>query len=58
MKNGTVNEQELDLPSSSHILRSSSAEEKRIARSFTSSFPYFVRIMKKFNISGSYTLVS
>ncbi|KAK4796284.1 hypothetical protein SAY86_028610 [Trapa natans] len=56
VKNGAINERELDLPSSSHILRSSSAEEKRIARSFTSPFPYFVRIMKKFNISGSYTL--
>ncbi|KAL5777881.1 hypothetical protein ACOSP7_010807 [Xanthoceras sorbifolium] len=31
-------------------------EEKKVAQSFISSFPYFVRIMKKFNISGSYTL--
>ncbi|TXG52324.1 hypothetical protein EZV62_021493 [Acer yangbiense] len=31
-------------------------EEKKVAQSFNSSFPYFVRIMKKFNISGSYTL--
>ena len=28
-----------------------------VAQSFTSSFPYFVRIMKSFNVSGSYTLV-
>lgn len=32
-------------------------DEKRVAQLFTSSFPYFVRIMKSFNISGSYTLV-
>ncbi|KAK9270750.1 hypothetical protein L1049_026333 [Liquidambar formosana] len=31
-------------------------EEERVAQSFTSSFPNFVRIMKRFNISGSYTL--
>ena len=29
-----------------------------MAQSFSSSFPNFVRIMKKFNISGSYTLVN
>lgn len=34
----------------------SSAHE--VAQSFTSSFPYFMRIMKSFNVSGSYTLVS
>ncbi|EXB38619.1 B3 domain-containing protein [Morus notabilis] len=31
-------------------------DEERVARSFTSCFPNFVKIMKKFNISGSYTL--
>uniref|UniRef100_A0A2P2JMY8 Uncharacterized protein MANES_05G168900 n=1 Tax=Rhizophora mucronata TaxID=61149 RepID=A0A2P2JMY8_RHIMU len=31
-------------------------KEKRVAQSFISCYPYFVRIMKKFNISGSYTL--
>lgn len=31
-------------------------EEKLAAESFMSNFPHFVRIMKKFNISGSYTL--
>ncbi|MCD9646575.1 hypothetical protein HAX54_036511 [Datura stramonium] len=31
-------------------------EEKLAAESFNSNFPHFVRIMKKFNISGSYTL--
>ncbi|KAK7321718.1 hypothetical protein VNO77_32606 [Canavalia gladiata] len=31
-------------------------DEKKVAQSFTSSFPYFVRIMKSFNVSGSYTL--
>ena len=35
-----------------------SAEEEKAVRSFTSSYPYFARFMKKFNISGSYTLVS
>ncbi|KAK7291143.1 hypothetical protein RIF29_06056 [Crotalaria pallida] len=34
----------------------SAHDEKKVARSFTSSFPYFVRIMKSFNVSGSYTL--
>ncbi|EOY14620.1 AP2/B3-like transcriptional factor family protein, putative isoform 2, partial [Theobroma cacao] len=31
-------------------------EEKKVAQSFNSSFPFFVRIMKRFNVSGSYTL--
>ncbi|CAN4122752.1 unnamed protein product [Withania somnifera] len=31
-------------------------EEKLAAEYFISNFPHFVRIMKKFNISGSYTL--
>ncbi|KAM6561525.1 hypothetical protein CsatA_030764 [Cannabis sativa] len=31
-------------------------DEERAARSFSSCFPNFVKIMKKFNISGSYTL--
>ncbi|XP_062024097.1 putative B3 domain-containing protein Os03g0621600 [Rosa rugosa] len=31
-------------------------DEEKAARSFTSCFPNFVKIMKKFNISGSYTL--
>ncbi|KAK4276634.1 hypothetical protein QN277_014761 [Acacia crassicarpa] len=34
----------------------SSYDEKRVAQLFTSPLPYFVRIMKSFNISGSYTL--
>lgn len=33
-------------------------DEEKAARSFGSSVPHFVRIMRKFNISGSYTLVS
>ena len=33
-------------------------DEQRVAQGFTSSFPSFVKIMKKFNVSGSYTLVS
>ncbi|GMI78518.1 hypothetical protein like AT5G66980 [Hibiscus trionum] len=31
-------------------------EEKKVAQSFNSRFPFFVRIMKRFNVSGSYTL--
>ncbi|XP_057502923.1 B3 domain-containing protein Os01g0723500-like [Actinidia eriantha] len=34
----------------------SAPEEKMAAQSFVSSFPHFVRVMKKFNISGSFTL--
>ncbi|TKY57766.1 hypothetical protein E2542_SST14819 [Spatholobus suberectus] len=34
----------------------SAQDEKKVAQSFSSSFPYFVRIMKSFNVSGSYTL--
>lgn len=33
-------------------------DEEKAARSFNSRVPHFVRIMRKFNISGSYTLVS
>lgn len=36
----------------------SAPEEKIAAQAFISSFPHFVRVMKKFNISGSYTLVN
>ncbi|RDY05146.1 B3 domain-containing protein, partial [Mucuna pruriens] len=35
---------------------SAAQDEKKVAQSFASSFPYFVRIMKSFNVSGSYTL--
>ncbi|KAL5185650.1 B3 domain-containing protein [Glycine soja] len=31
-------------------------DEQRVAQAFTSPFPSFVKIMKKFNVSGSYTL--
>lgn len=40
------------------ISMKSAPEEKVAAQSFISSFPHFVRIMKKFNVSGSFTLVS
>lgn len=33
-------------------------EAEKVARLFTSSFPSFTKVMKRFNISGSYTLVS
>jgi hypothetical protein len=32
-------------------------DEQRVAEAFSSPFPNFVKIMKKFNVSGSYTLV-
>lgn len=35
----------------------SAPEEKIAAESFLSNLPHFVRIMKKFNISGSFTMV-
>lgn len=35
-----------------------SLHEEKVAGSFRSSFPSFVRVMKRFNVSGSYTLVS
>ncbi|KAK7310473.1 hypothetical protein RJT34_08025 [Clitoria ternatea] len=38
------------------LYRSGKEDEKKVAQSFISSFPYFVRIMKSFNVSGSYTL--
>ncbi|CAK9317199.1 unnamed protein product [Citrullus colocynthis] len=31
-------------------------DEKKVSQSFSSKFPYFVRIMKSFNVRGSYTL--
>ncbi|KAM7279739.1 hypothetical protein ACFE04_006873 [Oxalis oulophora] len=31
-------------------------EEKKVAESFTSCYPFFVRKMKRFNVNGSYTL--
>ncbi|XP_010525640.1 PREDICTED: B3 domain-containing protein Os11g0197600-like [Tarenaya hassleriana] len=39
-----------------HYERGSELEEKELAENFTSPYPYFVRTMKKFNVSGSFTL--
>ncbi|XP_009364120.2 B3 domain-containing protein Os01g0723500 isoform X1 [Pyrus x bretschneideri] len=50
-----VVEDELDSKSSGLRIKLT-LDEERIARSFTSCYPNFVKIMKKFNISGSYTL--
>lgn len=36
----------------------SASEAEKIAQSFKSPFPSFLKVMKRFNISGSYTLVS
>lgn len=36
----------------------SASEAEGLARSFTSVYPHFTKTMKRFNVSGSYTLVS
>ncbi|XP_045800123.1 LOW QUALITY PROTEIN: B3 domain-containing protein Os01g0723500-like [Trifolium pratense] len=42
------------IPSSGASLsRSSICHEKKIAQSYTSTFPYFVKIIQKFNVGGS-----
>lgn len=51
-------EDNLNLHGKGYMPILSDPEEKKAAESFTSSFPYFVRTMKRFNVSGSYTLVS
>lgn len=43
-------------PSEDDFCRLSASEADKIAQSFTSSFPHFTQVMKRFNISGSYTL--
>ena len=43
---------------SSTVKRKRKEDEKKIAQSFTSSFPYFVKILKNGNVGGSRTLVS
>lgn len=43
-------------PNEEDFVRISSSEAQKIAESFTSSFPHFSQVMKRFNISGSYTL--
>lgn len=55
-KNGI--EDELGSQARSSLRMMLALDEERAARSFTSCFPNFVKIMKKFNISGSYTLAS
>lgn len=49
-------EDNLNLHGKGYMPILSDPEEKKAAESFTSSFPYFVRTMKRFNVSGSYTL--
>jgi hypothetical protein len=46
------------LSSGASLSRSSVCHEKKIAQSFSSTFPYFVKIMKSFNVGGSRILVS
>lgn len=43
-------------PDDDELGRISASEAEKIAQSFTSSFPHFTQVMKRFNISGSYTL--
>ncbi|KAI3802370.1 hypothetical protein L1987_30502 [Smallanthus sonchifolius] len=43
-------------PNDDELGRLSAAEADKIAQSFTSSFPHFTQVMKRFNISGSYTM--
>ncbi|XP_059636521.1 B3 domain-containing protein Os03g0620500-like isoform X2 [Cornus florida] len=54
--NGTNKEDELVSCASGCMPLLSAAEAEKVARSFTSSFPNFVKIMKRFNVGGSYTL--
>ncbi|PON70123.1 B3 DNA binding domain containing protein [Parasponia andersonii] len=49
-------EDELGSQARSDLRMMLALDEERAARSFSSCFPNFVKIMKKFNISGSYTL--
>lgn len=49
-------EDDHDILSGASLSKLSAHDEKKIAQSFTSSFPYFVKIIKTFNVSGSYTL--
>lgn len=53
---GLAGREDLNLRGSGCLSASAKYEEKKIAQSFTSSFPFFVRIMKRFNVGGSYTL--
>ncbi|KAG4208204.1 hypothetical protein ERO13_A03G116300v2 [Gossypium hirsutum] len=52
----TGKEDDLKLHGSGCIQMIGEFEEKKVAQSFNSCFPFFVRIMKRFNVSGSYTL--
>ncbi|XWS25694.1 hypothetical protein CRYUN_Cryun27aG0089500 [Craigia yunnanensis] len=52
----TGREDDLNLHGSGCIQMVGEYEEKKVAQSFNSCFPFFVRIMKRFNVSGSYTL--
>ncbi|MBA0828100.1 hypothetical protein Goarm_012819 [Gossypium armourianum] len=52
----TGKEDDLNLHGSGCIQMIGEFEEKKVAQSFNSCFPFFVRIMKRFNVSGSYTL--
>ncbi|XP_039688835.1 uncharacterized protein [Medicago truncatula] len=58
-KDGNSSKRALDLKacnkehSEAALSKSSRKDEKKIAQSVTSSFPYFVKIIKKFSVGGS-----
>nr|XP_043636926.1 B3 domain-containing protein Os01g0723500-like [Erigeron canadensis] len=43
-------------PTDDELGRLSASEADKIVQAFTSSFPHFSQVMKRFNVSGSYTL--
>lgn len=49
-------EAKMDSPPGGNLRMMMALDEEKAARSFNSCVPHFVRIMRKFNISGSYTL--
>ncbi|XP_031127344.1 B3 domain-containing protein Os01g0723500-like isoform X1 [Ipomoea triloba] len=55
-RKGTSSQDKLGSSTKGCMSLKSAPEEKIAAQAFISSFPHFVRVMKKFNISGSYTL--
>lgn len=44
-------------PNEDEFGRMSASEADKIAQSYSSKFPHFAKVMKGFNVGGSYTLV-
>ena len=57
-ENRNGKESELGSSAGDGRLMLSASEAEGLARAFTSSYPNFIKNMKRFNVSGSYTLVS